>query len=557
MQRRKLNVEARVGRKCRIRKRGCSSSSSSSLVHNYRLKRAVSVGKRGWSNTKYPPCKAVAASARGRATALWEFNEVSLPGVGESWEGNREMVVRSRGGVLKGLQSGCSTAQRLSEYRHGDYGRRSVILRLGGLEPSLQDSGIIKAETQSCGQTPSKCVVDVKTCLKDVRNGLTASKELVKVLNHICVQDERCSSGISLLSVLQSELGRARMHIDQLIQVQQSNRGERDCLLKQIAEEKASWKSRERNRIWNAISSIAEELEVERKLRRQTERLNKKLGRELADMKSSLSKTLKELQSEKRTKETIEQICDELAKGIGEDRNVEEMKKESGRAWDKVESESGMIPLADASHKERVQMKISEAKHKFKEKNAAVESDDGGYLRTELSKLKSDGSPSYDRIKELEEYLRKNLTPTCGNQERESDRGETVSRQELEGDDSASSDLHSIEFNVDNTGKGFNWSYTCRGVTHNDAVDEEINQRRTIKERVQKNRIDLEEKYTDGFGWNLGKKAEEYSDWIDKGRILEFASQVQRKDYKEEMERYKMVKDLRDHILFRTRKAAP
>ena len=89
-------------RVCKIRKRGCSSSSSSSLVRRYRFKRAILVGKRGGSSTPFPTWKTsarspslamenaefpkvpttsskgkqVSLSARKLAATLWEINEV-------------------------------------------------------------------------------------------------------------------------------------------------------------------------------------------------------------------------------------------------------------------------------------------------------------------------------------------------------------------------------------------------------------------------------------------------------------------------------------------------
>lgn len=98
------NLEGKTGRVCKIRKRGCSSSSSSSLVRKYRFKRAILVGKRGGSSTQVPTWKTsarsrspslamenaefptskcgggrgkeVSVSARKLAATLWEINEV-------------------------------------------------------------------------------------------------------------------------------------------------------------------------------------------------------------------------------------------------------------------------------------------------------------------------------------------------------------------------------------------------------------------------------------------------------------------------------------------------
>ncbi|KAL3729388.1 hypothetical protein ACJRO7_026496 [Eucalyptus globulus] len=160
---------------------------------------------------------------------------------------------------------------------------------------------------------------------------------------------------------------------------------------------------------------MAEEVDVEKKLRRQTERLNKKLGQELAGMKSSLSKAMKELESEKRAKEILEQVCDELARGIGEDRaQVEELKRESAKVLEEVEKEREILQLADVLRQERVQTKLSEAKYHFEEKNAAVEK-----LRAQLearmrSKMsKDENSPKSEKAKELEAFLSDKINLEC------------------------------------------------------------------------------------------------------------------------------------------------
>ncbi|KAL6958567.1 hypothetical protein U1Q18_048653 [Sarracenia purpurea var. burkii] len=109
---------------CKIRKRGCSSSSStSSVLQNYRFKRAIMVGKaRGsrlrsntpiltWRTaaarlrqeaaeaTKYTPSQSGGGrsrpvSARKLAATLWEMNEVLSPRGGEDVEEEEKKLVK-------------------------------------------------------------------------------------------------------------------------------------------------------------------------------------------------------------------------------------------------------------------------------------------------------------------------------------------------------------------------------------------------------------------------------------------------------------------------------
>ncbi|XP_059627744.1 uncharacterized protein At5g41620 isoform X2 [Cornus florida] len=559
MPRQNLNVEGRMEGECKIRKRGCSSSSSSSLVQNYRLKRAILVGKRGGSSTpvptwkmssrtvkngesmKFAPIKggdevSVSVSARKLAATLWEINEVPSP--------------EANGNKMKGVDGTKGDGHRR---------RRSSIPQLGGLD---YNGSIMEVETQPHGRTPSRCIVGVKSRLKDVSNGLTTSKEILKVLNRIWGLEEQHSSSLSLVSALRVELNRARVQVDQLIREQKSSRNEIDYLLKQFAEEKAVWKTKEQDRIHNAIASVAEELKVEKKLRRQTERLNKKLGKELADTKASLSKAVKELESEKRAREILEQVCDELARGIGEDRaEVEDLKRESAKVREEVEKERQMLQLADLLREERVQMKLLEAKYQFEEKNAAVDklrNELEGWLRTKIGEERDDGSPNFLKGEELE-YLRRTLQESCQNGEKEKDEGEVVNGKEHEGSDSADSDLHSIELNMDDNCKSYNWSYAYDAAAQNDSnrtsVDEKIKGRRSISEKIM-NSISLERTTSDGIEWEFGAVSKENSDGFDRGRLFELASQAWRKDCDDEIERYKMVKDLRDHILSGSRIAS-
>ncbi|KAJ4954435.1 hypothetical protein NE237_011218 [Protea cynaroides] len=76
----------------------------------------------------------------------------------------------------------------------------------------------------------------------------------------------------------------------------------------------------------------------------------------------------------------MEEVCEALARNIGEDKaEVEELKRESAKVREEVEKEREMLQLADVLCEERVQMKLSEAKFQFEEKNAAVDK-----LRNEL-----------------------------------------------------------------------------------------------------------------------------------------------------------------------------
>ncbi|KAE8732642.1 NIT4 family protein [Hibiscus syriacus] len=403
--------------------------------------------------------------------------------------------------------------------------------------------GSMEIEAHSRGKSHGGCVIGIRTRLKDVRNGLAISKEIVKILNRVSNFED--SSIMSLVSALHVELNRARIHVDQLIRDQRSNRNGIEHLMRHFAEEKAAWKRRERERIRGAIACIAEELEVEKKLRRQTERLNKKLGKELADTAASLSKATKELESEKRAKEILEQVCDELARGIGEDQSkIEELQRESAEAKEEMEKERDMLRLAEVLREERVQMKLSEAKYHFEEKNAAVEklrNELETYLGTKQGEENGGGSLNMQRIKELEAYLKDIDLGSCQMVEKVANKVDVVDGEECEADDSGDSDLQSIELNMDNNDMSYKWSYGSGsyvdGGSQKIPIEKENKRRKSLSEMISWGSIYLERARSNSKDVDFSLESPE-----------EFDRQTNER-YEDEIKRYRSIKSLRDHIL--------
>ncbi|CAH9093729.1 unnamed protein product [Cuscuta epithymum] len=557
--------EGRNGRICKVRKRGGSSSSSSSLVRTYRLKRALLVGKRGGSRTPVPmwkmkmmdasrsstmsqnstPNKYLEAnggdmrrefsvSARKLGATFWEINGIStahsynnddnIDRGGGGWGNeNLEKVKRRGKGDLKSPSNKLgsnSMALQLSDpssspvspqgmercHKVGSHRRRASTGSQKILQPDypLHSSGLME-ETQT------------RHRLKEARRGLTTSKELLKLLNRFWGLEEQQPACVSLFSALKSELDQATIQLTKAIQ---EHKGEIDFLLKRFEEERV----KERERVQSAVESLVGELKTEKKLRKQTERLNKKLGRELANTKASLSKATKEAESEKRAREILEQACDELARGIGEDRaEVEELKKESAKVKEEVEKEREMLQLADVLREERVQMKLSEAKYEFEEKNAAIDelkSELEAFLRFRRGVGREGGgeeSPNYERIKALEKHLRETLPLN----------GEKMRVEEEEDDDSGESDLHSIELNMDENSKRYEWSSKKTKGRKCISANSPICLERQTSEGIV---LDFTENHKNGYSSHSF-----HSGW--------------KRECEDEIERYNMIKDLRDHIV--------
>ncbi|XP_073147976.1 uncharacterized protein At5g41620-like isoform X2 [Henckelia pumila] len=377
-------------------------------------------------------------------------------------------------------------------------------------------------------QSPRGRRIASKNRLKDLIHSLETSKELLKALSRIWRLEHQTSASLSLVSALQFELDRACTQVNKLFKEKSSERGEIDLILKQFQEEKRIWKIEQEDRIHCAIKCISGELSKERKLRRQTERLNKKLGGELAGMKASLSVASKDLESEKRGRKLLEQVCEEMARGVGEDRAVvEQIKRRSDKVRQEVEKEREMLQLADILREERVQMKLSEAKYQFEEKNAVLDElrdELEAYLQFKKTEKQDKASPTFDKIKELEVYLRETLPGLCKFQSNDQENIEEVRKEEC------ADDPHSIKLDVvDDMSKSFQWS--C-------AVKNDGTKKPAICTETDKS-----------TEWEFSTNKQGDLEVFDNRGLFEFASQSWKVSMEDELERYNMIKDLRDHIV--------
>ncbi|KAL9268849.1 hypothetical protein AKJ16_DCAP27053, partial [Drosera capensis] len=492
---------------CKIRKRR-TPYSSSSLNHSILFERAI--GRRAGTSTPVnmasrSPVNEGSLSARKLAASLWEIDGGEKPPekkkgkerIGKLIDEENDGLDRRRGRVFERKGDGVKMD---SQRRSGKKLHVTEYVGDGGVDLVANDCLIESTSCAAAGNSGS-----IKARLKDFRNSLTASKELVKVLYRMLSEEEQHSWSLTLVSAIKVEIDRARIQINQAIQEHRFTNNEVDVLLKQFAAEKAAWKSKEKERIHEALR----ELETEKRMRRQAERLNKKLGSELANARADLSKATKELDSERREREILEQTCNELARGIGEDRQeVEELKRESAKAREEVEEEREMLQLADVLREERVQMKLAEARYEFEEKTAALEK-----LRSELEGHfgdsgvieNGDGSPFLEPNREYAEFLKK-ILDFRKNGFREHSEGE------YEEEESAGSNRHSIELNMDDKNKIYKWGFardngSSQAESRRPSVEEMFKGRKSLCEKIQWENICLYKKGSDGAAGNKESNA--------------------------------------------------
>lgn len=194
-------------------------------------------------------------------------------------------------------------------------------------------------------------------------------KDAYDLYGSLKLLEDQQSDMISIVSFLRSELELARSRVSELEAEQQSAKKKLDHFVRKIEDQKVAWKRKEHEKIRSVIDSMKEDLSKERKNRQRLEIMNVKLVNELTKTKLSAKQFLQEYEKESKTRELLEEVCNELAKEIGDDKaEVEALKIESLKTREEVEEERKMLQMAEVWREERVQMKLMDAKLTLEEK---------------------------------------------------------------------------------------------------------------------------------------------------------------------------------------------
>jgi hypothetical protein len=204
--------------------------------------------------------------------------------------------------------------------------------------------------------------------------------EMHGLLDEVWNLEEQHKSSVSVVSNLRHELDRCQAHLQELMENERIHGKEMEILTRRLMEEKSAWQDRQTESIRLAIQSVREELRCERRSKIKLENAHRKMEKEFRDVKKALNKALHDLERERKARELMEDVCDELAREVGEEKaRVEELRRESAKVREEVEEERKMLHMAEIWREERVQMKMMEAKFEIEEKNAALDK-----LRIEL-----------------------------------------------------------------------------------------------------------------------------------------------------------------------------
>ncbi|PSR85338.1 hypothetical protein CEY00_Acc33328 [Actinidia chinensis var. chinensis] len=197
---------------------------------------------------------------------------------------------------------------------------------------------------------------------------LKTSDEAQQVYGHSKHLNQQVHA-ISAISAMEVELEQARGRIHELETEKRSSKKKLEHFLRKLSEERATWRSREHEKIRAIIDDVKADLNRERKNRQRLEIVNSKLVNELTDAKLSAKRFLQDYEKERKARELIEEVCDELVNEIGEDKaEVEALKRESMKFREEVEDERKMLQMAEVWREERCQMKLIDAKVMLEEK---------------------------------------------------------------------------------------------------------------------------------------------------------------------------------------------
>ncbi|TXG67579.1 hypothetical protein EZV62_008854 [Acer yangbiense] len=160
---------------------------------------------------------------------------------------------------------------------------------------------------------------------------LKVSDEVRQIYSNIRHIDQQVSA-VSMVAVIEADLEQARARIQELEIDHRSSKKKLEHFLKKVSKERAAWWSREHE---------------------------------------------KDYDKKRKARELIEEVGDELAKEIGEDKaEVEALKRESMKLREELEDERKMLQMAEVWCEERVQVKLVDARvaleNKYSQMNKLV-----------------------------------------------------------------------------------------------------------------------------------------------------------------------------------------
>lgn len=184
---------------------------------------------------------------------------------------------------------------------------------------------------------------------------------LANVLHRMRSVEESQSRSTTMLSKLTLEMEGVASRVQELEFSHQSALREINSLLQRFGEQMAISRRKEQEKARLAFLHLREEMEEERNASRVLKMQNKKLTKDLTHANIAAADACEELDRERKARELLEEVCNELAKEIGEDKaEVEQLKQEQAESRERLEAELRMMRMAATWRAEGVRSKPSE-----------------------------------------------------------------------------------------------------------------------------------------------------------------------------------------------------
>ncbi|CAL9221581.1 unnamed protein product [Arabidopsis halleri] len=245
---------------------------------------------------------------------------------------------------------------------------------------------------------------------------LDTRDEVHQIYSNVTWNNQQVNAA-SLGSSIELKLQEARACIKDLESEKRSQKKKLEQFLKKVSEERAAWRSREHEKVRAIIDDMKADMNKEKKTRQRLEIVNLKLVNELADSKLAVKRYMHDYQQERKARELVEEVCDELAKEIEEDKvEIEALKCESMNLREEVDDERRMLQMAEVWREERVQMKLIDAKVTLEDKYSQMNKLVGdleafldsrnttGVKEVRVAELLRETAASVDNIQQIKEF---------------------------------------------------------------------------------------------------------------------------------------------------------
>eukprot|EP00250_Pteridium_aquilinum_P021659 c25192_g1_i3 orf=546-2618(+) len=184
---------------------------------------------------------------------------------------------------------------------------------------------------------------------------------LANVLHRVRLMEESQSRSTAMLNKLRLEMEDVASRLHKLDFSHKSAFREINSLLERFGEQMAVSREKEQEKARVAFLHLRGEMEEERNACSVLKMRNKKLTKDLTHANVAAADTCKELGRERKARELLEEVCNELAREIGEDKaEVEQLKQEQEESRKRLEKELKMMRMAALWREEGARSKLFE-----------------------------------------------------------------------------------------------------------------------------------------------------------------------------------------------------